>query len=59
MLRHHIYKEDHTFYPMVEKELSQDELLGFNKLFDQEQERSEGKGIAESRKLLHEMASML
>ena len=58
LLRHHIHKEEHQFYQMVKKEFSENELQGFAELFSQEKEKTEGKGLEESQKLLKEMASM-
>jgi hemerythrin-like domain-containing protein len=59
LLRHHIHNEEHQFYQMVKKEFSENELQGFAELFTQEMEKTEGKGLQESQKLLKEMASML
>ncbi|GAB4330507.1 MAG: hypothetical protein Kow0099_01100 [Candidatus Abyssubacteria bacterium] len=58
LLRHHIHREDHVFYPMVEKELSKAEQEALMKEFKKEEEKQR-KTFEESKKLVREMGSLL
>jgi serine/threonine protein kinase len=59
LLRHHIHKEDHQFFPAAKEAFSDDEMKGLAELFRREDEKS-GGGICEVyQKLVQEMALLL
>ena len=59
LLRNHIHREDHKFYPMVREEFSEDELQGLLDLFNKENQRIGEQTFEENRKLVQEMAALL
>ena len=60
LLKLHIYIEDHIFFPMVEKDLSEDEDRMLSEQFRYEEKRMGAENIFEnSRKLIHKMSSII
>ena len=59
LLRHHIHREDHIFYPMVKEEFSENEGQDLLRLFEKEDQKAGGKTFENSQKLVHEMAALL
>jgi len=59
LLRQHIHREDHIFYPLVEKEFSQSDDQRLLEEFRKAEERCGGKVFERSRRLLMEMGAML
>jgi hemerythrin-like domain-containing protein len=59
LLRHHIHREDHVFYPMVDKELSQAEQKSLLNEFKKEEQKQGGKTFKECEKLVKKMGSLL
>ncbi len=60
ILRRHIYREDHLFFPMAEKELSKDEKELLIQQFRQEEAAMGGTDITEiNLGLLREMAELI
>jgi len=59
MLRRHIGVEDHTFYPMVDDALSDQEQQELVALFSEEDKKSGEKTYEECRQLVADMASLL
>ena len=59
LLRLHIHKEDHIFFPMVENEFSVSDLRSLLELFEEENHKTGGKTLEESQKLVQEMAELL
>ncbi len=59
LLRHHIHKEDHSFYQIVRQAFSEAELRGLVGLFDSEEGRVAEKICEDSKETVQEMASML
>lgn len=58
-LRRHMVKEDHIFYPMVEKELSDKEHQSLLSEFQKEEKKSGGDTFENNRKLVLEIGSLL
>jgi hemerythrin-like domain-containing protein len=59
LLRHHIHKEEHVFYPMVDKELSEVEQESLIEEFKKEERKLGDTVIEDSRKLVMEMGALL
>jgi hemerythrin-like domain-containing protein len=59
LLRQHIHKEDHVFYPMVEKEFPWDEYRGLLEVFQQEGRKMGEKFVEKSKRDLYEMGGLL
>lgn len=59
MLRHHIHKEDHVFYPLVDEILSEDDQQYLTEEFRSESEKTGGNTLEDSKKLLMEMGPLL
>jgi hemerythrin-like domain-containing protein len=60
LLSHHIHREDYIFFPMVKKELSENELRSLLELFEKEDQKAGGKSFENGhKKLVREMAKLL
>jgi len=59
LLRSHIHKEDHSFYPLVDKEFSEDEQRSLLEEFHKEESKAGGQILEESQKLVKEMGALL
>ena len=59
VLRNHIHKEDHSFYPLVDKEFSEAEQQSLLKEFHKEESKAGGQIFEESQKLVMEMGALL
>ncbi len=59
LLRHHIHREEHVFYPMVEELLSVQEKKELLKTFKQEEKKLGPAKIKEIRALVREMGLLL
>jgi len=59
LLRQHIHTEDHIFYPMVRKELSDEELDALLVEFNKEKWEWGGDSFERNHKLVVEMSSLL
>jgi hemerythrin-like domain-containing protein len=59
MLRHHIHREDHVFYPVVEKELAQTESKELVEAFDKENQKAGADFLEKSRELVTSMGALL
>lgn len=57
LLRHHIHKEDHRFFPIARQAFSEKELQGLADLF--EKEDGDAGTFEENRRLVQEMAGLL
>jgi len=59
LLRHHIHREDHVFYPLVERELTEGEMKDLAKAFEREEAKF-GEGVGDkARRLVREMGALL
>jgi hemerythrin-like domain-containing protein len=58
-LRRHIHREDHIFYPLVEKELSDDEMQRLLEEFDRENEKFGGDFFERYRRVVIEMGKLV
>lgn len=59
LLRSHIHREDHVFYPMVEEALSEDEERGLEAEFENARQKAGQNVFESSHKLVVDMGSML
>jgi hemerythrin-like domain-containing protein len=59
MLRHHIHREDHVFYPMADAALSEAEQQELLQEFNKEEAKLNAPVFEDSRKLVMEMGSLL
>jgi len=59
LLRNHIHKEDHVFFPMVEKELSDEEQDELQSEFDKARRKADDDTFETNHKLVVDMGSML
>jgi len=59
LLRHHIHKEDHHFFPMAKEAYSESEFQDLLELFEIEDQKVGGKTFKNSRELVQEMAALL
>jgi len=59
LLRNHIHREDHVFYPMVEEALSEDEEEQLQVEFEKAHRRAGENVFENSHKLVVDMGSML
>jgi len=59
LYRHHIHREDHVFFPMVENDLSQEELDDLGGLFAKEDEKSEHGTLERMQRLADELVTLL
>jgi hemerythrin-like domain-containing protein len=59
LMRQHVHKEDHIFYPMVEKELPWDEYRGLLEVFQQEGKKLGEKFLEKSKRDLYEIGRLL
>ena len=59
LLRHHIHIEDHVFYPMARKSLSEEELGQLSREFDKQREKQGGDTFERCHKLVVDMGSIL
>ncbi len=59
LLRQHIHREDHVFYPMVEETFTVDEHETLLETFEQEHEKGEGNVFEAGRILVREMGTLL
>jgi len=59
MLRHHIHREDHVFYPLVDEILSEDDQQYLAEEFESENKKKGGNTLEDSQKLLKEMGPLL
>ncbi len=59
LLRHHIHKEDHHFFPMAREVFTESELQGLGEMFEEEGKKAGQDVIENNRKLVEEMGSLL
>jgi hemerythrin-like domain-containing protein len=59
LLRQHIHREDHVFYPMVEREFPWDEYRDLLEVFQQEGKKMGEKFVEKSKRDLYEMGRVL
>lgn len=59
LLRHHIHKEEHTFYPMVDELLSDAEKQDLLKAFKKEEKKFGASQVKESHSLVKTMGALL
>jgi hemerythrin-like domain-containing protein len=59
LLRHHIYREDNVFYPMVERDLSQQELDDLAELFRKEAAKTGRDTLGDMRRVAGELGALL
>lgn len=59
LLRHHIHREDQVFFPMVEEDLSSEELDDLGELFAKEAEKRGPTTLEDMRRLVGELPSLL
>ncbi len=59
MLRHHIHKEDHIFFPAVDIELTDEENNYLLEEFSKEDNKKGGNVLEKNKTVVDEMAKML
>jgi hemerythrin-like domain-containing protein len=59
LYRHHVHREDHVFFPMVEKDLTQEELDDLAVLFAKEDEKAERGTLERMQQLADELVRLL
>ena len=59
LIRHHMHREEYVFYPMAEKEFSEDEYTSLMEEFSKESEKAGGKTVENSKNLIQKMGSIL
>jgi len=59
LLKHHIHVEDHVFYPMVKRTLTEDEMDMVSTEFVNQREKHGGDAFERSHKLVVDMGSIL
>jgi hemerythrin-like domain-containing protein len=59
LYRHHIHREDKVFFPMVEKDLPQEELDDLAELFVKEDEKTGRDTIERMQRLVDELVTLL
>jgi serine/threonine protein kinase len=59
LLRRHIHREDHNFFPLVRDVFSEKELWALSELFGTEDAKFGDKFFHDSQELVHEMARLL
>lgn len=60
VLKRHIYREDHLFFPMAQAELSESEKKALKDQFDREEVAADGESVVEkNRARLEEMAALI
>jgi len=59
LLRHHIHIEDHIFYPMARKTLTEDELAAIGVEFEKQREKHGSGTFERNHKAVVDMGSML
>ena len=59
LLRQHIHKEDHIFYPMVEKVLTEQEHEDLLELFRVEDDKRGGEIFERSKQQVREMGTLV
>jgi hemerythrin-like domain-containing protein len=59
LLRHHLHREDQVFYPMTEKELSEEEKKALAEEFEKEGAKAGNNVMEEARQLVMEMGALL
>ncbi|MCP5119826.1 MAG: hypothetical protein GY953_54200 [bacterium] len=59
LLLHHIHVEDHVFYPLAEKEMTEDEMASLADEFQKERDRHGANTFEASHKLVMDMGSMI
>lgn len=59
LLRTHIHKEDHSFYPLVDREFTEEEQRSLLEEFHKEESKAGGQITQESQKLVKEMGALL
>jgi hemerythrin-like domain-containing protein len=59
LLRHHIHREDSVFFPMVDKDLSQQEQDDLSALFEKEAAKTGRDTLADMRRLAGELKGLL
>lgn len=59
LLRHHIHTEDHVFYPMARRMLTEDELADIGQAFEEERSKRGAETFERCHKLVVDMGSIL
>jgi hemerythrin-like domain-containing protein len=59
LLRHHIHTEDHVFYPMAKKTLSEEEMRMVAREFETQKDKVGADTFESSHKLVVDMGSIL
>ena len=59
LLRHHIHIEDHVFYPLAKKTLSEDELASIGNEFEKQRDKHGSNAFEHSHKQVVDMGSIL
>jgi len=59
LLRQHIHREDHIFFPMVEREIPWEEYRGLLEVFQQEGKKMGENFLEKSKRDLYEMGGLL
>jgi hemerythrin-like domain-containing protein len=59
LLRQHVHKEDHVFYPMVQSEMPWDEYRGLLEVFQREGSKMGEKFLEKSKRDLYEIGRLL
>ncbi len=59
LIRHHIHKEEHIFYPMIEKELSKEEKMALAKEIEKESSKAGDNFLEYARKCVMKIGDFL
>jgi hemerythrin-like domain-containing protein len=59
LYRHHVHREDHVFFPMVEKDLPKEELDDLGELFVKEDEKAGRGTFVSMQRLADELVTLL
>jgi hemerythrin-like domain-containing protein len=59
LLRQHIHKEDYVFYPLVQREIPEQDYPGLMEAFHRESKKMGDKFVEKSKRNLYEMGSLL
>jgi hemerythrin-like domain-containing protein len=59
MLRQHIHREDHVFYPLVKRTLSEQDQLLLGSAFEEADQKNDQQSLERGRELVMEMGALL
>lgn len=59
VLKNHIHKEDHEFFPMVKETFPENVIRGLLELYNKENQKNGGRTLEDNQKLIQEMETLL